>query len=71
MYADQFPILRQLMICLQAAEELSRKLPECTERRRVREHVEAAERAANLLDAQLVEEDQIARDRLEIAEVAQ
>lgn len=70
-YADAYPTLKQLFICLQAAEELARKLPVCQDRRRVLEHVQAAERAANMLDAQLVEEDQIARDRRDLVEAAQ
>lgn len=52
-YADQFPWLRLGFDGIQAADRAVRRLPECDERRRVLEHLEAAERGLNRLDTKL------------------
>jgi hypothetical protein len=52
-YADHFPLLRQGFERIQGADRAVRRLPDCDKRRRVLEHLEAAERVLNQLDTEL------------------
>lgn len=52
-YADHFPILRAGFERIQGADRAVRRLPASDKRRRVLEHLEAAERALNALDIEL------------------
>jgi hypothetical protein len=54
-YADHFPWLRHGFVRLQGADNVIRKLPACDARRRVLEHIDAAERALQELDRELEE----------------
>lgn len=52
-YANHFPNLRAGFERIQGADRAVRRLPASDKRRRVLEHLEAAERALNALDTEL------------------
>lgn len=52
-YATHFPWLRHGFVRIQGAERVIERLPNTESRRRVLEHLEAAERALNELDTEL------------------
>lgn len=54
-YADHFPTLRAGFERIQSAERAVGRLPAGDNRRRVLEHLDAAERALNALDRELEE----------------
>lgn len=52
-YAMHYPWLRHGFVRIQGAERVIERLPNCDKRRRVLEHLAAAERELNALDAEL------------------
>jgi len=60
LYAENFTWLRMSFVRIQGAQRSVGKLPWSNERRRVLEHLEAAERALNALDRDLAEAEDVA-----------
>jgi hypothetical protein len=59
-YAENFTWLRMGFVRIQSAQRAVGKLPWSNERRRVLEHLDAAERALNALDRDLAEAEDVA-----------